>query len=155
MWSLTILMQVLRQIFKRRWTWVGLAFIFLPIWVCEVEGGNPRQDCMSLSWGLFHFGNKWHSDTMVSLTAPFSWRLLQVLCVATIRPVSNRVCADLISSLHIPKPNNDVCFYLMWHRPSIVSVVLGVVCSWVHIWTSWFIIIMVSDLNSCLNWKAP
>lgn len=30
------------------------------------------QDCMNWSWGLFHFSNKWHSDTMVSLAAPFS-----------------------------------------------------------------------------------
>lgn len=79
-----------------------LLFIFLPIWVCEVEGGNPRQDCMRLSWGLFHFSNKWHSDTMVSLAVLSSSGLLQMLWVATIRLVSNSRFSlswfDLISS---------------------------------------------------------
>lgn len=38
-----------------RWSYAGSCVVFfLP--------HDAWWDCMSLSWGFFHFGNKWHSD---------------------------------------------------------------------------------------------
>lgn len=47
-------MQVQDGYFQKKANSGGIGvFILSPIRVREVEGGNPRQDCMSLSWGLF------------------------------------------------------------------------------------------------------
>lgn len=79
------------DISKKRLTRAGLAFLFSRPYECVK---SRVEILVRIAWvcheGSFYFSNKWHSDTMVSLTAPFSRGLLQVLCVAIIRPVSNR-----------------------------------------------------------------